>query len=588
MTNTESGMGRKQVAVREMTAAEALVRILEQKGVDKVFGIPGAGILPVFDAIAQGSSIKTYVVRHEQTSVFAADGYSRATGKVGVCAVTSGPGATNLVSGLYGAWFDRVPLIALTGQVATAAIGTMAFQEAPTPAIVRPVTKAVFQPRKAADVPRMVYEAFRVATTAPMGPVLIDLPLDVQKGKVTTDLVDHTVAAPVPQANRVQVEQAWELIRAAERPVIIAGGGVILAEASAELKELAELLSIPVVNPYMGKGSFPADHPLWAGMMGTMCNTPLGNKTVLEADLLINLGGRFADRSVGNVKVMLGANGKPPAKVIHVNLDPAELGKSVPTTLGIAAEVRGFMRDLIALVRESGEAEAYRARQAERVEKLQKDRVALARQTRFGTEPIKPQEAIAELRRFLARDAIVTHDCGLSQIWSGQLFDAYEPRTYLVTGGAGTMGWGLGAAFGAKLALPERQVVNLLGDGSLGMSLQDLATLAHHNVPVVIYLLNNTWLGLIRQQQSWYYGGRYISTRLLYEAADKPVGIDFVGVAKAMGLGAERVERLADLRPAIERAFAAGKPYLLEVTVDPDAVCPMADDGTLTGVRETV
>ncbi len=573
---------------QSMTAAAAIVRILEQKGVKRLFGIPGASILPVFDAIQQGSSIKPYLVRHEQTAAFAADAQYRTIGTIGVCAVTSGPGATNLVSGLYGAWFDRIPMLALTGQVAAVAIGTSAFQEAPIVDIVRPVTKAVYQPRTPQEVPTVMYEALRCALSAPMGPVLVDLPVDVQQGVITTDLVDHTEEQVLPEAKDAEVEQAWQMLREANRPVIIAGGGVILAGATAELRQLAEMLSLPVVNPYMGKGSFPADHPLWAGMMGTMCNTPAGNRTVLTADLLLNLGGRFADRSVGSPSDLLAAGGKTASKVVHVNLDPVEIGRKVPVDLGVAADVKSFLVKLIALVQRSGEAERYRQRQVANVAELSENRARLDRQVRFDSDSIKPQEAINRLRQFLDRDAIVTHDCGISQIWSAQLFDSYEPRTYLVTGGAGTMGWGLGAAISAKLALPERQVVNLLGDGSLGMSIQELATAAQHNVPVVVFLLNNTWLGLIRQQQNWYYGQRYQSTRLIYSAGEAQSGIDFITVARGMGVAGERVEKVEDIVPALERAFAEQRPYLVEVMVDHDAVCSMSNDGTISGVQETI
>jgi len=566
-----------------MTAAAALVKIMERKGVKMIFGVPGAAILPTYDAI-RSSSIQSYVVRHEQTAAFAADAYARVTGQVGVCAATSGPGSTNLTTGIYGAWFDGIPVIALTGQVVVASIGKAAFQEAPTPAIMKPITKATFQPHKPEELPRMALQAFKIAQSGKMGPVLLDLPVDVQRTEIEVDLdaLEQEIGGPepLPQPKDEEVEKAAELIAQARRPVLLAGGGVILANATPELKALAEYLAMPVVLSYMGKGAFPADHPLYGGNVGTMCSIPLGNKLLLESDLIIGVGNRFADRHVGKVSVYA-----RDARVIHVNIDPSEIGKTVPTTLGVVADVKPFLSKLLTAVQERKLGKDYHT--DERILQLQKDRVALARRTKFGTVPIKPQEAIAELRAFLKRDAIATHDCGISQIWSAQFFDAYEPRTYLVTGGAGTMGWGLGAAIAAKLVRPEAQVVNLVGDGSIGMSLQDLATAAKFNVPIVVYVLNNSLLGLIRQQQNWYYGRRWISTDLGYRCGNCDRGIDFVRVAKGMGLLAERVRRPAEIRPALERAFSAGRPYLLEVIVDPNAVCSMSNDGTLTGVQET-
>ncbi|MDH7499987.1 MAG: thiamine pyrophosphate-binding protein, partial [candidate division NC10 bacterium] len=320
---------------------------------------------------------------------------------------------------------------------------------------------------------------------------------------------------------------------------------------------------------------------LYAGGVGTMCNSPLGNKTLLESDLILNLGGRFGDRHTGKVSSFL-----RDAKVIHVNIDPTEMGKAVPANLAIVSDVKHFLLKLIEYF--SQEKGGRIPPGEERIHQLALDRVRLAPRTDFDQVPIKPQRAIKELREFLERNAIVTHDIGISQIWSAQLFDAYEPRTYLVTGGAGPMGWGLGAAISAKLARPERQCVNLVGDGSLCMSLQDLATAAMFNIPIVVFVLNNSLLGLIRQQQNLFYGERHISTSIGYQQANHDRGVDFVKVAEGMGLWAERVEKPNEIKPALARAFASGRPSLLDVIVDRGAVCPMSLDGTLTGVKETV
>ncbi|MCL5046109.1 MAG: thiamine pyrophosphate-binding protein [Actinobacteria bacterium] len=565
-----------------MTAAEAIVRILELKGVEMVFGIPGAAILPVYDALT-ASNIQSYVVPYGQTAAFMADGYARTTGKVGVCMATSGPASTNFVTGLYGAWFDSLPVVAFTGQVPVPMIGTAAFQEAPTTAVVAPVTKKAYLPREASQVPAMVWDAFKTATSGRKGPVLVDLPLDVQKTVIEVDFSEFKDdPETLPEAGDDEIQKAVEMIKAAQRPVLLVGGGIVLAEAWEELKELAETAALPVVTTLMGKDSFPADHPLAAGMMGTICTTPLGNKTILDSDLVINLGGRFGDRGTGKVSVLTAGR-----KFIHVNLDPKELGKSVPADLGVVSDVRSFMKRLTRALKAAGLAVDYRT--SPRVKELAEDRTRLARKTDFDSLPMKPQRALAELRRSLDRDAVVTHDCGISQIWSAQLFDAYEPRTYLVTGGAGTMGWGLGAAMAAKLARPKAQCVNIVGDGSLGMSMQDIATAVKFNIPVVMFLLNNSILGLIRQQQNWYFGQRHISTDLDYENPEcgHSRGIDWVTVARGMGAGAELVERPEEIGKALERAFTSGRPYLIEVLVDPLAVCSMSNDGTLTGVQET-
>jgi acetolactate synthase-1/2/3 large subunit len=476
-------------------------------------------------------------------------------------------------------------MIALTGQVISPAIGTSAFQEAPITAIATPVTKRAFLPKTAEEIPTLVNRAFNIASSGKMGPILIDLPVDLQKATIEVDFSalssDQEGRESLPLASDQEVEKAVAMILESQRPVIIAGGGIILADASPWLREFAEMLSIPVTSSLMGKGSIPADHALYAGGVGTMCNSPLGNKTLLESDLIINLGGRFGDRHTGKVSTFL-----RDAKVIHVNIDSSEIGKAVPAALGVVSDVKYFLKRLIEfLSQEKGHRNPSRN---ERLHQLALDRVRLARRTDFDQTPIKPQRAIKELREFLDRDAIVTHDIGISQIWSAQLFDAFEPRTYLVTGGAGPMGWGLGAAMAAKLAKPDRQCVNFVGDGSLCMSLQDLATAAMFNIPIVVFLLNNSLLGLIRQQQNLFYGERHISTFIGYDQANHDRGVDFVKVAEGMGLRAERVERPDQIKPALARAFASGGPYLLEVIADRAAVCPMSLDGTLTGVKETV
>lgn len=584
-TETNDEKIKASYGKEKMTGAKLLVRFLEAKGITQLYGIPGAAILPFYDCILDSDQIESYVVRHEQMAIFMADGYSRTTGKVGVCACTSGPAATNFITGLYGAYGDSIPLLAFTGQAPSAFVGKDAFQEAPVIEMAAHVTKGAFLVKKADELPGIIKEAWRLATTGRKGPVLLDLCLDAQKGLVEVDLDDLLAEEQeiLPQASSDEVDKCLEMIRSAKRPVLYAGGGIVLANASAELRQLAEALRIPVVCTLMGKDAFPNDHDLFAGMVGTICNSPLGNKTFLGSDLVVCLGGRFGDRGTGALDIYT-----KDRRFIHVNLDSREINRHVKAELGIAADLKGFLQSLNALVKETGYSPSAEAEG--RITELVADKPKVARQMEFDQFPMKPQHAIHELRKCLERDAIVTHDCGISQIWSSQLLEMYEPRTYMITGRAGTMGWGLGAALAAKLAKPETQAVNLLGDGSLGMSLQDLATAAKFNIPIVVFLLNNSLLGLIRQQQNLFFDRRWLSTELDYKNLEMGHnrGIDFVAVAKGMGVAAELVDRPEQIKDALERAFKSKRPYLIEVLVDQDAVCPVSRDGSIAGVVETV
>lgn len=578
---------KQQSSMTRVTGAQLLVKFLESKGVDQIYGIPGAAILPVYDAVLDGGNIRSYNVRHEQTAVFMADGYSRATGKVGVCAATSGPGATNFLTGLYSAFADSVPLIAITGQVPMSLLGKDAFQEAPMVEMSKPVTKGAYLLDDINEIPKILQEAWEKATTGKRGPILLDFPLDIQKSYIEMDIeqwlaqLSEEEPTSRPEASSDDIEKAISLLHTSRMPVLLVGGGITLSKASKELFELASMLQIPVVSSLMGKDAFPNDNPLYAGMIGTICHTPLGNKTLLDSDLLINLGGRFSDRTTGDLGAFSGER-----KFIHVNIDSQELNRVVNTELTIHSDLKAFLEKLCARIKETKSELDY----AWDIQKLNEEKEKLSRQTDFDTFPMKPQRAIAELRKHIKRDAIVTHDCGISQILSSQMFEAYEPGTYLITGRAGTMGWGLGAAMAAKLAFPDRQCINLLGDGSLGMSLSDLSTAAKHNIPIVVFLLNNSLLGLIRQQQNMFYDKRWISTDLHYNNNHSSHfrGIDFVATAKGMGMCAELVQDPNDIGPALERAFAANKPYLLELTIDPNAMCSVSVDGTLDGILENI
>ncbi|MFC0275043.1 thiamine pyrophosphate-binding protein, partial [Metabacillus herbersteinensis] len=395
------------MAKQKMTAAELIALYLEKRGVKHIYGVPGAAILPFYDAVKELTKIESYVVRHEQTGAFMADGYSRATGEVGVCAATSGPGGTNFLTGLYGAWMDSIPMIAITGQQKNSLIGTMQFQEAPIVEMAKPVTKASYRLTDGSKAAEFIHEAWVTATTGRRGPVLLDLPVDQQKVEIEVDIDALIASTPVdnlPTASDSDIEKTLELLKDAKNPVLLSGGGVNLANATAELKALAEELQIPVVTSGMGMDTFPNDHPLFAGRMGTMLDTPFGNKTILEADLVINLAGRFADRSTGNVKVFT-ANGK---KIIHVNLDNKELGKVVETTLGVVSDVKSFMVKLTEAYKALGVGVAATAEAGTKLD-LTEERKKHARKTDYTTLPIRQERALQELREFLDRDAFASH-----------------------------------------------------------------------------------------------------------------------------------------------------------------------------------
>ncbi len=570
----------------EMTGAQFIVKFLEQKGVTQIYGIPGAAILPVYDAVLEQKNMRSINVRHEQTAIFMADGYARSTGKVGICAATSGPGATNFLTGLYSAYGDSIPLIAITGQVPTNLIGSDAFQEAPIVEMARPVTKAAYLVTKSTDLPKVMSEAWKLATKGRKGPVLIDIPVNVQKGVLKVNLEDSIREEQQEDNDLVpatdsQLEQVFAMIKEAKKPVFMVGGGATLGSSTEEFIDLAQLLQIPVVSTLMGKDGFPNYHQLYAGMVGTMCQTPLGTKTILGSDLIVNLGGRFDSRSTGEMSVF-----NKDCKVIHINIDDKELSRHIPTELAIAADVKSFIKQLSTFIRSRDYQPKIET--LERIESLQIERTRVACQREFESSPLKPQQVIVEVRKGLRSDAIVALDCRLSQIWATQLYEVHEPRTFLITGRAGTMGWGLGAAMGAQLAYPQRQVLNLLGDASLSMSLQELATAAKHNIPVVVVVLNNSLFGLIRQQQNSIFNRRWISTELDYanQIQGHLRGLDFVAAAKGMGVEAELVEKSEQITDALTRAFSAYRPYLIEILVDLDAQCSVSMDGTISGVKE--
>ena len=554
----------------EMTGAEALVEALKREGVKVIFGIIGGAIMPVYDAL-KDSGIRHVLVRHEQCAAHAADGYARASGRPGVCMATSGPGATNLVTGIANAYMDSSPIIAITGQVnmfsANTAymIGRDAFQEADIIGITTPITKHNYQPGSASEIPRVVKEAFYIATTGRPGPVLIDLPKDVQTGRaemVFPDSVKIRGYKPVTDPHPLQVKKAANLLLNAERPIILSGGGVILSGASQELLALAEFLMIPVATSFMGKGSIPENHPLSLGCIG-MHGSKLANNVILDADVLLAVGVRFSDRSTGTLDTFC-----PDAKIIHIDIDAAEIGKNVDVDVPIVADAKKALKAIYNIVVESVE----RREETEWFRRISEMRERMKEEIDY-TDELKPPILLKELRKLLPKDSIVTTEVGQNQMWASLYFKVYKPRTFISSGGLGTMGFGFPAAIGAKAAFPERFVLDIAGDGSFIMTEQDLATSVTEDLPVTVVVLNNSTLGMVAQWQRLFFGKRYVAVNLQ--------GLpDFVKLADAYGARGARVGSLEEFRRAIKEAMKADVTTVIDVPIPPEEnVFPMIPPG---------
>ena len=527
-----------------MNAAQWLVRALEAEGVDTLFGYPGGAIMPFYDAL-YGSALKHILVRHEQGAAFAANGYARASGKVGVCVATSGPGATNLVTGIADAMFDSVPMVAITGQVPTHLMGTDAFQEVDVFGMTLPVVKHSFLVRSVDELPQAVGEAFRLARSGRPGPVLIDLPKNVQTVDAT-HLPAHAPAATdaIPQPQTHTLRAALELLSKARRPLAYAGGGIALADAVAEFRTFVEATEIPAVLTLRGIGALPATHPLNLGMLG-MHGTQAANLAVQGCDVLVVIGARFDDRATGKLSEFA-----PHAKVIHLDLDAAEIGKLHAAEVGVRGDLRSSL-DLLATVRP--DCAHWREH-------------CLDNKRRLGFRYDAPGPGVyapALLKRLSQRvpAAIVSCDVGQHQMWVAQHWQFNDPRKHLTSGSLGAMGFGLPAAMGAQLAMPDAQVICVSGDGSFMMNVQELATLVRYRLPVKIVLLDNQRLGMVRQWQELFFAGRYSETDL----SDNP---DFAALARAFGVEAMFVDCAADVNDALDRLLASDGPALLHVAID--------------------
>jgi len=547
-----------------LTGSEILLRCLLLEGVEYVFGYPGGAVLPIYDSL-YGHRLKHILTRHEQGAIHMADGYARATGRPGVVIATSGPGATNLVTGIATAMMDSVPIVCITGNVAQHLIGTDAFQEADIKGITMPITKHSYLVKNVEDLPRIVKEAFHIATTGRPGPVLIDIPKDVSNAKTVfryPEKVNLRGYNPTIYPNGLQVEKVCRAIPKAKRPVILAGGGVISSgpKASEELIRLAERAQIPVITTLMGLGGFPSGHPLYVGMPG-MHGSYAANNMLLECDLLIGVGVRFDDR-VTMARVDKFAT---KAKIVHLDIDPAEIGKNVETYIPIVADVKHSLAAINEKL-EPGDTREWLAQ----IEQWKKEHPLTYK---HSDEVLKPQWVVQMIARSTDGDAIVTTDVGQHQMWVAQYYPFTKPRSNITSGGLGTMGFGFPAAIGAKLAFPDRTVIAVTGDGGFQMTAQELAIVAIHNIPVKVAILNNHALGMVRQWQQLFHGGRYSEIDL----SGSP---DFVKLAEAYGVKGMRATTPAEAEAVWAEAMRHPGPVVVEFVIPREEnVYPMVAPG---------
>jgi acetolactate synthase-1/2/3 large subunit len=544
------------------TGAKILIESLQREGVETIFGYPGGSVLPIYDELYD-SPLRHILVRHEQAAAHAADGYARASGRVGVCLATSGPGACNLVTGIATAYMDSVPIVAITGQVPTTMLGNDAFQESDIQGITMPITKHNYLVKDTADITRVVKEAFFIAGTGRQGPVLIDLPKDVNTRSIKDPQVPEKVSLrgynPTYKGHKRQIDKALELINLAERPLIYAGGGVISSNASGELVALATQLGLPVTTTLMGIGCIPCDHPLNLGMLG-MHGTEYANFAVTECDLLIAIGARFDDRVTGKLDTFA-----PHAKIIHIDIDPAEIGKNKRVDVPIVGDVKSVLIDMLVSLKKKGACDAWQKKI-----KYWKQHHPL----RYGKDDgcLHPQFIIQQMSELLKGDAVIVSEVGQNQMWTAQYFCFRQPRTWITSGGLGTMGYGFPAAIGAHFARPDVPVFDVAGDGSIQMNIQEMGTVAQYKIPVKIAILNNMYLGMVRQWQELFYDRRYSYTEL------PPV--EFVKIANAYGIEGVKVEASEDVMPALKAALDCDGPFVMDFRVEREEnVFPMVPAG---------
>lgn len=557
-----------------MIGSEALVRALEAEGVEFVFGLPGGANLPMYDALVD-ASLRHILVRHEQSAAHMADGYARIKRKAGVCFATSGPGATNLITGIATAYADSSPMIAVTGQVPLAMIGKDAFQETDIIGVANPCTKYAFQPRAAVEIPETVKKAFYIAESGRPGPVLIDIPKDVQQARENIqfpDLIKVRGYNPIIDADLSQLERAVETMIKAERPIIMAGGGVILSGAFSELQAMAELLMAPVVTTFKGKGSFPENHPLAMGPIG-MHGHPEANKIIIEADCIIAVGARFSDRSVGRFDEF----GKG-MTIIHLDVDPAEIGKNKAVDIAVIGDVKASLRTAVKMlakhkVIEKTKDDPWLKRRKELIDYY-------ADTIKDYPRELTAKKALKKLREILPSDAIVTTEVGQCQMWASLHFDVISPGTFFSSTGLGTMGFGFPASIGAKAAKSQATVVDIAGDGSFNMTENSLAVSVLEKLPVIVFLMNNYMLGMVAQWQRTFYNRRYMGVH-------QNSCPDYVKLAEAYGAQGIRAESVNDLEGAIKKALKNDVATVIDIAIDPEEdVYPFVAPGT--GLKDMI
>lgn len=575
-------MAKSTKSVHPRTGAQCIIDGLIKAGCDTLFAYPGGQIIDTFDALFHAKGIHVILARHEQGLVHEADGYARATGKVGCCLVTSGPGATNTVTGLATAHMDGVPLVCIAGQVPLSLIGNDAFQEADTTGITRSVTKHNYLVKSVDELPHIIAEAFFVAKTGKPGPVLIDVPKDVQRALTdrpseSPDEIDIPSYTPFLKPDPDQLTLLANVLNRAHRPVLYVGGGAFPSNASQAIADLAHAADIPVITTLMGLGAFPQNDPLSLGMVG-MHGTAAANRAVCECDFILSAGARFDDRVIGKASEF--ARG---ATVAHIDIDDSAIGKSIPTDIRLLSDLKAALEALLPLIKKN-------PRRQEWIERTAQWKRKFPYQLPKESTPIKPQRAIKAIDLVTRGDAIIVTDVGQHQMWAAQFYTYTKPRTYLSSGGLGTMGFGIPAAIGAQLGCPKRKVVSISGDGGAQMNFQELVVAVEHRLPIVFVILNNTYLGMVRQWQQLFYGKRYSSVALgqkgrhpLERIPDNPRSPylpDFVKLAEAHGALAERAFTEKELCHALRKALKASQPTVIECIVEPEEnVFPMVPPG---------
>lgn len=550
------------------TGAQILLESLRLEGVDTIFGYPGGAVLDIYDELFN-FPIKHILARHEQAAVHAADGYARATGRAGVSLVTSGPGATNAVTGIATAYCDSIPIVVFSGQVPSALIGNDAFQEADIVGITRPCTKHNYLVKDVADLPRIIKEAFYIATSGRPGPVLVDIPKDVLQAKTVfhyPEKISIRSYKPNYEGHPGQVLKALKLIMSAKKPVVYAGGGVVLSEAASEMTELSRLLDLPTTTTLMGLGGFPEDDALSLGMLG-MHGTYRANMAVTHCDLLIAVGARFDDRVTGKLDSFAAD-----AKIIHIDIDPTSISKNIKVDVPIVGDVKDVLQKLINHALEE-DMEAFKGNIKPWNEEILAWKQTYPLAYKQSKSVIKPQYVVEKISELAGEDAIITTEVGQNQMWTAQHYQFLKPRTFLTSGGLGTMGYGFPAAIGAQVAFPDRHVIDIAGDGSIQMNIQELATVVQYRLPVKIAILNNNFLGMVRQWQELFYDKRYSSTCMQVQP-------DFVKLAEAYGAKGLRAKKPEDVEKVISEALAYDGPVIMEFIVDPEeGVYPMVPAG---------